>query len=494
MKKFLAALLAGLMLLSVVSCAENGEDQVNTNDTDASSGKAEDETVDMSYTDELPELNFNDEIIHVLGSGQVGAQDELFSEGLNNELINDTVYERNRTVEKRLGVKLDVLADGGNDSFYVSNKISNLVTTGTDEYQLVTVPSYVAVKQIVKGEYLDLSDVEHIDLDKHYWSQGYNKMASWGDGHQFMASGSAALTLFRYMYVTLYNKDILKERQLEDPFEAVQNGDWTLDYQTALTEGVYEDENGNGKVDSKDMFGFVSGNGTSSDCHWIACRATVLSKDEDGYIIYDPDVERITAAVDKVLALYYRSCCYINVTDSTYENSIIDMFAEGRAFMANAMITKLEVSMREFSGDYGILPIAKLDKEQPEYLTCVQDQVSAFMLPCTVPEGKQEMMGALMECIASESYKTVVDAYYNTALSYRYLNNPESKIMLDLIYDSVSLEIAQIYTEAAGNFLSTMRGMVSGKRNSAASSFKKQSRSMDKAVEKLNNAYEKIVK
>ena len=156
------------------------------------------------------------------------------------------------------------------------------------------------------------------------------------------------------------------------------------------------------------------------------------------------------------------------------------------------MIGKLETNLRDYAGDYGILPMPKYDSVQKDYRTCVQDQVSAFMLPATLPESKKEMMGAVLECLASESYKTVADAYYNTALSYRYLNNPESKVMLDLIYDSVSFEIAQIYTDCIGSFLNDMRAIVSSKNNTTVSKFKQIRRSMEKAVKDVNKSYEKI--
>jgi hypothetical protein len=50
------------------------------------------------------------------------------------------------------------------------------------------------------------------------------------------------------------------------------------------------------------------------------------------------------------------------------------------------------------------------------------------------------------------SYDIVVDAYYSTALSYRYLQNPESVDMLALIYEGIRYEIGIMYS---GNVLST---------------------------------------
>ena len=486
-----------IVLGSFVSCGNAGDESGETTTLAASdAAETEPETGDPNYADNLPALDFGNESVSVFASRRPGAEDELYSEGINHELINDAVYERNRIVEDRLGVKLDIQVDGNGDSHYsVANTIHNLVMTGTDDYQICTGPAYVTVLFCVKGDYLDLPSFEYLNLEKHYWSQGFNEMASWGGGYQFTASGSIALSLFRNMYITLYNKDLLKEWQAADPYESVLNGTWTLEYQTQLTSGMYRDLNGNGVSDPADAFGFISGAYGSSDCYWIACDAAVVKKDGEGYFVYDADVDRLFETVEDVMALYYRADSYIipfTEDDPTLANNAIGPFSENRAFMITTMVIRLENSLRDFKGEYAILPIPKLDAAQDGYRTCVQDQVTDFSVPVTCPSSKQNMVGAVLECLAAESYRTVADAYYNTALSYRYLNNPESKVMLDLIYDSVSFEIAQIYTDCIGSFLNDMRAIVSSKNNTTVSKFKQIRRSMEKAVKDVNKSYEKI--
>lgn len=499
MKRVIALILCGVVLLttllSSVSCADGGNE--GTNETKSQTAPAQEiETADPNYADELPEMSFGGETVHALVAGQNGASDELYAEKLNQELINDAVYERNRTVESRLDILLEIdRADSGGSLHQVAKKIHDLVMTGTDDYQFCSGPSFITVKNIVNGDYLNLPDFVWLNLDKYYWSQGYNDMATWGDGYQYTASGSIALSLFRYMYVTLYNKDIMVNYQLDDPYETVAAGMWTIEYQTQLTSGMYRDLNGDGLSGKEDAFGFVSGNHISSDPYWISSQATVLDKDENGYYVYNADTARIYDAVDAVLALYYRPDAFIFLeeNDQTSSESIITAFSENRAFMVTVMINKLETSLRDFKGEYAILPIPKLDVVQDRYHTCVQDQVTGFSVPACCPDSKQDMVGAVLECLASESYKTVVDAYYNTALSYRYLNNPESKVILDLIYENVSFEIAQVYTGTIGNFLVDMRSIIKSKQNTTTSTFKKMKKTMEKAVKDVNAAYERIV-
>lgn len=503
MKRLLCLLLAACMVIPFAACG-TGEDDVTGSDTGTSAAATEVSTEDMSFRDELPALDFGNAELTALTTTKIGVGDELACEKTNGELINDAVYTRNCTIEDRLHVKLNVVAENaaginGSVDYYVGDTIHKLVTTGDNEYQFFAIPSYVGMQNAIKGDYRDLFTLGHLDLDKSYWAQGYNDMASWGGDHQFLASGSAALTLFRYMYVTLYSKDLMKEQQIEDPFEKTLNGEWTLDYQYEITSGVYKDLNGDGKEDEKDFYGFITGNHTSGDCYWIGGDAHVLQKDDDDLFYYDPDVDRLVNVMEAVQKLYYKPGSYIyhgavDVTDSTL---IIDAFDEGRAMMVTVMIGKLETNLRDYAGDYGILPMPKYDSVQKDYRTCVQDQVSGFGVPVTVPDDDLDMLGAVLECLASESYKTVVDAYYNTALSYKYLNNAESLTMLDLTYNSVAFEIAQIYTACLGstnlNFLEIMRSILQSKKNTVASQYKKISRSMGKAVENLNSSYDKVV-
>jgi hypothetical protein len=56
--------------------------------------------------------------------------------------------------------------------------------------------------------YQNLLEIEHLDLSRPYWAQGFNEAASIGEA-LYMWTGAAALTLYRYMFVTFFNKDMI---------------------------------------------------------------------------------------------------------------------------------------------------------------------------------------------------------------------------------------------------------------------------------------------
>ena len=90
------------------------------------------------------------------------------------------------------------------------------------------------------------------------------------------------------------------------------------------------------------------------------------------------------------------------------------------------------------------------------------------------------MLGAVLEVLASESLRTVKPAYYEIALKRKYMSDPVAWDMLDMIFNTVKIDAGIIYTNALGNPHDQLRQIITGKKNTVASKFKK----MDKTVEK----------
>ncbi len=497
LSRILSLVLAGSLFLPLIACGDASsdiEDESGRTVTEALATETQEETINPNFVDELPDLDYGKSEISILTTERSEAVDELYSENKPGELISNAVYERNIAVEERLNVVLDVQMGGGSDPRYVPETIHKLITSGDNAYQMVAGASYAMAPYSVQGDYVNLNSVNHLNLQKEYWSQGYNEIATWGDGYQYLGTGSTALSLFRLMFVTLYDKTMVSDLKIPDPYETTLNGDWTMDHQLGLVQGLYRD-NGNGVRDEEDFYGFVSGPEQSSDSYWTSTFVDILAKDENNEIYYNEDLSKLSGVVDKVLALYGSKGSYIYgpSLDNTDNNEIIDMFANGKTFMVTTLILKLETRLRDYSGEYVILPMPKYDAQQAEYRTCVQDKVTGYAIPNTVSADEQGMIGAVLECMMSESYKTVVDAYYNTALSSQYLGNPESKIMLDLIYESAAIAPHQLYTSCLEvDILTMMREIVGANENTVNSTIKKKSRVIRNNLIDLNNAFRNI--
>lgn len=447
MKKFRKIICGTLALLMLSACiAGCGNKNKGENEKDASGSQAQTEEGKTygEYDCELPSgLNYGDREITILSRDAIGQSDEFVSDGISDNLVLRSVYLRNGKVETTLGVKLNCVSmadDTTNNHATVIMAFQTDVLAQTGTYDIVAAPLYTMMPKVVDGIYYNLREMDYINLGKYYWAQGFNEWAEFG-GAQYMATGAVALSLYRFMYVTVYNNDFFADNGLEDIYDLVKKDEWTAEKQYKMISDIYKDDGTTpGKRDEQDTYGFVSGARTSVDAYNEAWKLGALGRDNDGGYAYIGSKDKPGKIADKMLHLFYDGDgSYIVPTgkDNTDNAIILSMFKTGKVAMATMKINTLETGLRNQEFEYSIAPLPKYDENQDSYGTYIQDQVTALALPVTTSEDDVEMMGAVMECLASESYKQTYTAYFENALSYQYLQNPESVEMLKLIYESV---------------------------------------------------------
>ena len=134
------------------------------------------------------------------------------------------------------------------------------------------------------------------------------------------------------------------------------------------------------------------------------------------------------------------------------------MFSSGRFLFAVDYLSISEKgTLRNMADEYGVLPFPKLDDSQSSYFSYAYDDYLSYSIPLT--NGSPEIAGAVMEAMASYSYRETVPAYLDVALKGKYMNDPQSRKMIDLIVENFKLDTAWIYIFTIGG------GYPSGYRN-----------------------------
>ena len=91
--------------------------------------------------------------------------------------------------------------------------------------------------------------------------------------------------------------------------------------------------------------------------------------------------------------------------------------------------------------------------------------------------------------MASEGYRTLMPAYYETALKTKYVSDEKSVEMLDLVIENLYVDPGFLFVDGTGEFHQNMRTAWIGKNNSNVSSgLNAVERVMSKQLEKLNDA------
>ncbi|MBQ9080955.1 MAG: hypothetical protein IJY27_07795 [Clostridia bacterium] len=506
MKKTLSLLLTLLMFLSVLcGCAQPADDGNTDTSADTTPAK-QSETADTSSPaettdkydigDTLPELNYGGDSVMILSRGRDWCDDEVSVTDMNGEPINDAIYNRNLEVEARLGVKIENIMTSGSDNYEISDMIRTQVNSATDEYDMLANSVYSTIMYTGEGLFQNLYECEYLDLDQIWWAQGFNEAASIGDA-QYFVTGAIALSTYRFIFATFFNRNMFDSAGIDYPYDAVNSGKWTLDYQYEISSGFYEDLNGDSTHDDVDKYGFVTNaDMIGVDAYWSSCKLPILSKTEDNYLEYSMDIDRLSTAVEKINHLIWENDGAFSVKHASADSeqeTIAEMFAEDRAAMVTLRLIEAEgAHLRNMTSDYGIVPVPKLDESQTQHYSYAHDTFTAFAVPVTVTDDRLQQMGAVLEAMASESYRTVLPAYYEITLKDKYCNDPESCDMLDTIIEGFYVDAGVLYTKQINSVHQKLRGFIGSNVNNVASIMKSLDKMVPKQLDTLLDGIKKV--
>ena len=504
MKKLIALTLALLTLLAVFcACADQPvETPDDTTPADQSSPQettppTQETTADKyDIGDNLPELNYGGDTVTILSRGISWCKDEVSVKEINGEHINDAIYERNLAVESRLGVEIENVMTTSNSHYEATEMIRTQVNSATHDYDMMANSVYSSIMYTEEGLFQDLLQCDYLDLDQPWWAQGFNSAASIGDS-QYFVSGSIALSTYRFIFATFFNRNLFSANGIDLPYDAVNNGKWTLDYQYEISSNIYVDNNGDNQKNEGDTFGFITNaNMIGVDAYWSSCQLPILVKTEDNYLEYAMNVDRLETAVTKINHLIWDNPGALSIPHASADSeqdTIAQIFADSNAAMATLRLIAAESSfLRNMNDDYGIVPIPKLDEAQSEYYSYAHDVFTAYAVPVTVVDEELQQMGAVLEAMGAESHRTVLPAYYEITLKDKYCNDPESRDMLDKIISSFYIDPGVLYTKKIDSVHQKMRTFVGGNINYVASTMKALSRTVPSNLQKLLDGIKRI--
>ncbi len=420
-----------LILASLIGAMSCGGTQ---SEVETTSGDLHETTpkVTANPYDELGEYDFGGAEI-VFDTRPMNASSFINStinvESENGDVLNDSIYRRNRAVEERFKLKiLQVSTEGDRKAAAVSS-----ILAGDDAFDVFLLTDRTALTLAQDDMLVAYDSIKEIDLDKPYWSKTLNDSISIAGKHYF-AYGDFELIPYDYTHMLLFSKKIANDNGFESPYSLVRSGKWTLDAMSAMMKTATVDLNGDGKFDENDCYGYLAQSKQVLPGFWIGAGVESISKDANDIPVCKLDSDaRFSDVIDKVFSVVRKSgVWYEDLTIGNFETINRDMFTNGKGLFLDSTfyhITKL----RDTDVDFGILPYPKWDEAQESYYSRVEGGDFA-MIPVT--NKKLEMTGVVLEALSSESMKTVIPAYYEKVLKGKITRDDESSEMLDIIYSS----------------------------------------------------------
>lgn len=492
-KQGILALLALLCAASVFSSCGSPSDKKDDKTPNTENHPATDATTEAPAPERikanLPDKDFGGETFTFYGriyEGEWTAND-IFSHTEDGELINDALYNRTTYIEETYNVKLDAIESG---EVTVTSKLKTLLTAGDTSFQAICCDVYDAGALSVEGMLLDLNHVENLDLSADWWAQQTNASLSIAN-KQFYVTGDISIVDNRSTRVFFFNKDIIRALDLENPYELVDNNQWTIEKFIELSEAALSDLDGDGVYDRlKDQFGVMAQKQFGSVLY-IASGNLLTGKDDHDipYALCGTNkaLDVMTGISDKISGMRSVSLSDDSVvTNGIYPDNIV-YFMEGRALFAPEVLTHI-ATMRNCTVDIGILPPPKYEASQDAYY-CYADGwcVNVYSIPSTNVNSADA--GFILEAMAADSKNNLTPAYFNVVLTDKYARDEQSVRMLDLILNSQVMDNANIFSWAS--IESTVANAIYN-GGAIASTIEKKMSTLNKMIDKTVSKIEAV--
>ena len=426
-KFILAALLASMSMSAFSGCGEATSDGVG----DSSSTPPTD---DSSVAEELPydfavkRENNNDAIINILVPKH--AEYEFMVEESSGDIVEDAIYNRNRKTEEWLGVKMTFESRpdfAGSDADNFNKLVRQAVQSDDDSYQIIDGINVFTVKLIPDGIFADLASVDTINLENPWYVPGYPL-----NGRVYYTFTDAALSLYKDLYVMFFNRNMVEDMKLQDPYALALDGKWTLDSFISKTKDIAMDLDGDNEIDSeKDRIAYVYKHAANRSL-LPSTGCTIVENTKDGKYTLSALSERLVNTYDKLKVFLDKKNPAVSCSTEADYVLVAKPFIEGRALFCCNCLCTVE-GMRNMKDDFGILPMPKYDEAQENYRSQIATSTSAFYMPVTVRD--KELVGKVIETLSYYSHIDVVGKYYEIALKDKYTRDDHVRETLDIIRD-----------------------------------------------------------
>lgn len=399
------------------------------------------------------DLNFNGATVTVLCDDNPYAQ-EFSSDGITGDLINDAIYNRNETVASRLNVKLAfVPIDGRDDNKAFISAMNADVQSGSAAYDIVGTYSQIPAALAMSGSVVDLMSLDYLNFDQPWWPATMVEQASIQD-HLYLCTGDISTNLLWMMHVVFFNKDMIDTFKLEDPYTLVDGMKWTVDKMFEMTKGVYEDLNGNGIADSADRYGMTLYT-QSLDANFASAGLVCVDKDDQGYFRISDDLSG-----EKAVNLLTKFCEWVHDSGDVIHDTSISVRAvmgEGRSLFIEdrAFVAKDHLINQDAFG-YGIMPAPAYDSQQEHYITNVGYPHNIYSISSGISADRMNCSAAVLECMASEGYRQVTPALFETTMKVKYAEDEKTSEIYDLIKTNIDFDPARIYVKEFGGDLASL--------------------------------------
>ena len=490
MKKNLTKLIAAILLVaSALACLAGcgSSDQNGQTTTEATAAATDGLKADGIPVSPLEPVDYEGHVLRICThymDGSSCTQWEFFTEGYTGVAINDEIYERSIYISEKYNVDFEY-------SYSVSFAFDNCVTAmsaGEDQYDLILPGVAKALEWASRGFLTEVNSIPNLDLSADWWNQDFLEASS-VEHKNYSLIGSMNILAYDSAAAGFFNKDVVETYQMENPYDLVNNNQWTMEKLFDMAKEVPGDHNGDSTMDWNDRY-ILSVNSYAALTFSYGADIQLSSKnDQDipeilslnpGFIDHFQNmVEKISKNPDVFYAEGYGT---ENRTKYPQE-----MFFDDRIFFCDGTMANAAIYGRE-DVNYGLVPLPKASSDQQNYGSFIHYGHSSVTVVPAAARNK-ERTGHILEDIAYYSHYYLYPVYLEETVKTRYMRDPEASKNVDLVLNSICYDFVNMMNN---EMIEDLRALMTGKDTDIASKFKSKQRTYHLALKRMIEGIQKV--
>ena len=431
--RMFALLLALLMLVPVaVACKKNEEEgpvgdsgEVSTAETHPVPLKdlgGKDYVFATSRWSNYDRLNFTD----------------IYLEAYTGDFVEDAAYTRVLYMQENFNcnVKQEIL-----EQSQVVTKLEQNAYAGEDAFDFVLFRGYDFTASVNGGYLADISRF-NINIENSWWDKNAIDTVTINN-KSYALVGDVSTNHLLAAYMTVFNKTLIANNELDDPYKLVEEGTWTFEKMSTMAKSIADDmKDGIEGMSKEDIWGIHY---TRDNVLGLlsSCGVKVAQKDANG--VPTLVIQNYTSDVEDILKKLYDetyACDTISSKICKAENADTEFFDKGRVLFCLTATHNASV-LRASDVEYGILPYPKLSAEADYVPNTAGLYFSYLGIP--INNADFEDSAIFLEAFAAQGQLNVRPQFYENVLLRKVGKDMESANMLQYIFENINYDIGCMF-------------------------------------------------
>ncbi len=481
MKKLIRILSLVLALLMLASCFVA---------CDGDEGKGDDTTVSTNPGDDkaLPALDWDGAEYRILGRQHETLNFQNFEvsrDEMSDDVVGKAVWERNNKLTEKYNFVVNGILEKD-----PAARFKTAAGSGEDLYDLVIAPNGNFNTWALEGYLLDMAKLDYINFEHDTWNKNSLKELTIG-GRVYYGTSNFLLQDKHRTYITMINRDYIKDNNLEDIESLVLDGKWTIEKAVEIYKQGAKESDGQDGLTNNDNWGFTSLGTDTVLALMVGAGFRASEIGSDGYPKLTGATDQMMSIIDKVFTItndqtfYY--CDSQHTAPATQEEtSEFKIFYAGKA-VAMEMCVSVVNAKKHYSFDASIIPNPKFDEDQDLYISPAQwGLASLFAIPSASLDPSRAAF--FLQAISEEAHTTSYPAYIESKCKLQDTIDEVAADCIALVFEGISYDIALINN--IGNIKTVILDQVaSSANNNYNQRFSRLESQAKKQIENIKNVY-----